>query len=155
MSNQATHKIITDIGLFLQQPDRKNKTIVFTNGCFDLLHKGHLHLLSEAKKLGDILIVAVNNDASVKRLKGKKRPIESLETRTQKLAALDTVDYVVSFSEDTPLLLIEQIKPDVLVKGGDYKKEEIIGNYLVQKVVIIPLLDGFSTTQQIKDNKLK
>jgi D-beta-D-heptose 7-phosphate kinase / D-beta-D-heptose 1-phosphate adenosyltransferase len=145
-------KIINDLSLFLQQLDRKNKTIVFTNGCFDLLHKGHLHLLNEAKKLGDVLIVAVNDDASVKKLKGESRPIESLATRMQKLAALEIVDYVISFSEDTPLQLIEKIKPDLLVKGGDYAIDKIIGSHLVQKVVIIPLLDGFSTTQIIEQN---
>lgn len=143
-------KIITDINSFLQSIERKNKTIVFTNGCFDLLHEGHLYLLEEAKKLGDILMVALNEDASVKRLKGETRPVETLAVRLQKLAALDVVDYVISFSENTPLQLIEKIHPDVLVKGGDYKKEEIVGNHIAKKTVIIPLLDGFSTTKIIQ-----
>lgn len=145
-----TLKCILNTAVFLSELNRKNKTIVFTNGCFDLLHKGHLHLLNEAKKLGDILIVAINNDASVKRLKGETRPIESLDIRMQKLANLEIVDYVIPFEEDTPLLLIEKIKPNVLVKGGDYKKDEIIGNQLVKNIVIIPLLEGFSTSKIIE-----
>lgn len=148
------HKIIGNIDLFLQYLDRNDKTIVFTNGCFDLLHEGHLHLLNESKKLGDILIVAVNDDASVHRLKGTSRPVDSLETRMKNLAELEAVDYVISFSEDTPLSLIELIQPDILVKGGDYKKEDIVGNQIAQKTVIISLLDGFSTTTKIeKGNK--
>ena len=153
MNNNSSFKIIADLHSFLQNFDRKNKTIVFTNGCFDLLHECHLHLLKEAKKLGDILIVAVNNDASVKRLKGETRPIESLEIRLKNLANLETVDYVISFSEDTPLQLIEQLQPTFLVKGGDYKKEEIIGNKIAQQTVIIPLLDGFSTTKTIQSKQ--
>lgn len=145
-------KIITDLNSFLQQFDRKIQTIVFTNGCFDLLHEGHLHLLKEAKKLGDILIVAVNTDDSIKKLKGEARPIEPLETRLNKLSKLDEVDYLIPFSEDTPLLLIQKIQPNILVKGGDYKKEEIVGNNIVQEVVIIPLLDGYSTTKIISRN---
>lgn len=146
----SSKKIILDIDLFLQQLDRTNKSIIFTNGCFDLLHEGHLHLIAESKKLGDKLIVAVNDDASVKRLKGATRPVESLETRMKNLAASETVDYIISFSEDTPLQIIEKIQPDVLVKGGDYKKEEVVGNHITQKTVIIPLLDGFSTTKIIQ-----
>lgn len=132
---------------------KKHQTIVFTNGCFDLLHEGHLHLLKEAKKLGDILIVGINDDASVKRLKGEKRPIEALEVRTRKLMDLENVDYVVPFSEDTPLHLIEQIKPDILVKGGDYTIDKIIGSRLVKRVVIIPLLEDFSTTKLINSKQ--
>lgn len=145
-------KIVSDVDLFLQLLNRKNQTIVFTNGCFDLLHEGHLHLLKEAKKLGNILIVAVNADDSIKRLKGNSRPIETLETRLNKLSKLDEVDYLISFSEDTPLHLIQKIQPDILVKGGDYKKEQIVGNNIAQKVVIIPLLEGFSTTKKISSN---
>src|SRR4051812_12954439 len=111
-------KIISDPDIFIRQTRGKNKTVVFTNGCFDLLHKGHLHLLQASKRLGDILIVAVNNDASVKILKGNHRPIENESTRMEKLAALSEVDAVILFSENTPLALIEKIRPDVLVKGG-------------------------------------
>ncbi|HRH56037.1 MAG TPA: adenylyltransferase/cytidyltransferase family protein [Chitinophagales bacterium] len=152
MNNNLSSKIIIDLDAFLQQHERKKQTIVFTNGCFDLLHEGHLYLLKAAKKLGDILIVAVNDDASVKRLKGITRPIESIELRMQKLANLEIVDYVIPFEEDTPLLLIEKIKPNVLVKGGDYKKEEIVGNKIALQTVIIPLLEGFSTTKIIEQN---
>ncbi|MDB5226290.1 MAG: rfaE bifunctional protein [Bacteroidota bacterium] len=150
--NDPTSKIFRHIESFLS--DRKNKKIVFTNGCFDLLHEGHLHLLREAKKLGDILIVAVNDDASVKRLKGEKRPVENLETRMKKLSQLNVVDAVISFDEDTPLELIQKIEPDILVKGNDYKEEDVVGGELVKKcggkVVLIPLLDGFSTTASLK-----
>lgn len=149
------HKRIIDLDLFLQHLDRKNQTIVFTNGCFDLLHEGHLHLLKEAKKLGNILIVAVNADDSIKRLKGNSRPIETLETRLNKLSKLDEVDYLISFSEDTPLHLIQKIQPDILVKGGDYLAENIIGKEFAKQVIIIPLLEDFSTTQKIKDNNLE
>jgi D-beta-D-heptose 7-phosphate kinase/D-beta-D-heptose 1-phosphate adenosyltransferase len=145
-------KIISDLNSFLQHLDRKNQTIVFTNGCFDLLHQGHLHLLQAAKKLGDLLIVAVNNDDSIKRLKGESRPIESLETRLSKLCKLDEVDFVISFSNDTPLHLIQKIQPDRLVKGGDYLPENIIGKEFVKQVITIPLLEGFSTTQIISKN---
>jgi rfaE bifunctional protein nucleotidyltransferase chain/domain len=132
-----SYKIIFDLETFLTSFERKNKTIVFTNGCFDLLHKGHLHLLNEAKKLGDILIVAVNDDASVKKLKGETRPIENLETRLKNLSKLDTIDFLISFSEETPIHLIEKIKPTILVKGGDYKKEDVVGNsYCTNKLLL-------------------
>ncbi len=153
MKNGSSSKIIYNIELLITNLYRENKTIVFTNGCFDLLHKGHLHLLEEAKKLGDILIVAVNDDASVKRLKGNSRPIESLEIRMKKIAELKAIDYVISFSEDTPLQLIEQLQPTILVKGGDYKKEEIVGNKIAHQTVIIPLLEGYSTTKEVESKK--
>lgn len=151
--NDPASKILRDIESFLSH--RKNKTIVFTNGCFDLLHEGHLHLLKESKILGDILVVAVNDDASVKRLKGEKRPVENLETRMKKLSELKEVDFIISFSEDTPLQLIQKIQPDILVKGNDYKEEDVVGGDLVKeqggKVVLIPLLDGFSTTSKLEN----
>ncbi|MCC6583265.1 MAG: adenylyltransferase/cytidyltransferase family protein [Chitinophagales bacterium] len=150
MQHPDTSKIIHDVDAFLEHLDRNDKSIIFTNGCFDLLHEGHLHLIAESKKLGDILIVAVNDDASIQRLKGATRPIERLETRMNHLAALETVDYIISFSEDTPLQIIEKIQPDILVKGGDYKKEEVVGNHIARKTVIIPLLEGFSTTKIIQ-----
>lgn len=143
-------KIVQNIADFLSKIERKNNTIVFTNGCFDLLHEGHLHLLKEAKKLGTILLVAVNEDASVQRLKGNTRPIESLEIRMQKLAEISEVDYIISFSEDTPYSLIKTIQPNILVKGGDYKMEEVVGREFVQQVVLIPLLAGYSTTKLIE-----
>lgn len=151
MLNSKKH--ITDVQQLLSYLDRENKKIVFTNGCFDLLHQGHLHLLKEAKKLGDKLIVAINSNASVRKLKGEARPIETLEIRIEKLIALDDVDYVISFSDDTPIMLIEQIQPDILVKGGDYKIDEIIGRQFAKNITIIPLLSNFSTTKIIGEGK--
>ena len=128
----------------------KGKRIVFTNGCFDVIHVGHIRCLNEARKLGDVLIVGVNSDDSVKRLKGKNRPVNSLNDRMEVLAALSSVDHVISFDEDTPYELISEIMPDVLVKGGDYLREEVVGADIVEKnggkVVIIPLTEGRSTT---------
>ncbi len=129
------------------------KKIVFTNGCFDLLHRGHVHLLKEAKGFGDILIVGVNDDASVTRLKGPPRPVFALKERLEILEALEAVDYLVSFSADTPQKLISVILPDVLVKGGDWKPEEIVGKEEVEsaggKVIVIPCLASHSTTEII------
>ncbi|MFQ5499622.1 MAG: D-glycero-beta-D-manno-heptose 1-phosphate adenylyltransferase [Candidatus Zixiibacteriota bacterium] len=110
---------------------KEGTTIVFTNGVFDILHRGHIDLLSKAKALGDILIVGLNSDASVRRLKGKGRPLQSQADRAAILLALEAVDYVAPFGEDTPLKLIERIMPDVLVKGADYKISEIVGAELV------------------------
>ena len=157
MSLPDQSKIVLDMDVFLSDPDKKNKTIVFTNGCFDLLHNGHLHLIKEAKKEGDHLIVGINDDASVKRLKGETRPVENIEKRMLHLAQLKEVDFIIPFSEDTPLLLIEKIKPAVLVKGGDYIENEIVGADFVKsnggKVVLVPLLKGFSTTKSIRFSK--
>jgi rfaE bifunctional protein nucleotidyltransferase chain/domain len=128
--------------------------IVFTNGVFDLLHKGHLYSLSAAAAEADYLIVAINSDASVKRLKGESRPLNNEESRALVLASLVIVDAVVVFNEDTPREIINLIKPDVLVKGGDYRPDEIIGAKEVLenggRVVINPILAGFSTTAIIK-----
>jgi D-glycero-beta-D-manno-heptose 1-phosphate adenylyltransferase len=130
-----------------------SKTVVFTNGCFDLLHAGHIQSLTQAADEGDYLVVALNSDASVKKLKGDNRPVNTEQTRAQVLASLSMVDAVVVFSEDTPLELIKKIMPDVLVKGGDYKLEEIAGAKEViangGRVVINPILPGFSTTSII------
>jgi len=131
----------------------RNNKIIFTNGCFDLLHDGHLELLMKAKDLGGKLIVGINSDASVKRLKGEKRPIKSEKSRLLQLAALQMVDAVVLFEEDTPIELIKLIQPDILVKGGDYDVATIVGAKEVQanggSVVVIPLVEGFSTTRII------
>lgn len=128
--------------------------IIMTNGCFDILHSGHVTYLEKAKELGDRLIIAVNDDASVKRLKGNDRPINSTEQRMLVLAALRAVDWVVSFSEDTPERLVAKINPDILVKGGDYQIAEIAGaKHVIDhggEVVIVPLVEGFSTTSLIK-----
>ncbi|NBP65096.1 MAG: D-glycero-beta-D-manno-heptose 1-phosphate adenylyltransferase [Bacteroidetes bacterium] len=142
-----------DIYAEVQKLKSEKKNIVFTNGCFDILHKGHVAYLQAAKSLGDILIVGMNTDASVQRLKGQDRPVNSLEDRAFVLSALRSVDYVVAFDEDTPLSLIQAILPDVLVKGGDYTIDTIVGATEVLsyggKVEIIPFVEGKSTTSII------
>jgi D-beta-D-heptose 7-phosphate kinase/D-beta-D-heptose 1-phosphate adenosyltransferase len=137
-----------------------NKKIVFTNGVFDILHQGHIFSLSQAAREGDMLIIGLNADASVKRLKGDSRPVNNQESRALVLASLVMVDAVVLFEEDSPLELIKSLMPDVLVKGGDYTVEQIAGAKEViangGHVVINPILEGFSTTniiQQISNNK--
>ncbi|MFK8103843.1 MAG: D-glycero-beta-D-manno-heptose 1-phosphate adenylyltransferase [Saprospiraceae bacterium] len=128
-----------------------SEQLVFTNGCFDILHYGHLHYLAEAKSLGDKLIVGLNSAASVKRLKGDHRPINDELTRQYTLAALQFVDAVVVFEEDTPYQLIEIVMPDILVKGGDWAPEAIVGSDLVLKnggkVQSLPFIEGYSTTK--------
>lgn len=136
---------------------QKNKKIVFTNGCFDLLHVGHIRYLQEARKLGDILVVGVNADASVRRLKGPTRPVQNENDRAEILAALGAVDYTVLFSEDTPLELIQKVKPNILVKGGDWKPEQIVGADFVMshggKVMSLQFVEGRSTTKLIEKAK--
>jgi D-beta-D-heptose 7-phosphate kinase/D-beta-D-heptose 1-phosphate adenosyltransferase len=122
------------------------RKVVFTNGCFDVLHQGHRKLLQEAKELGDLLVVGLNSDDSIKRLKGETRPINSVGHRVEALTALPFVDAVIVFEEDTPLELLQELRPDILVKGGDYLPEEIVGRELVDEVVVIPLVEGVSTT---------
>ena len=125
------------------------REIVFANGCFDIIHFGHIHLLKSAKALGKRLIVGVNSDASVKKLKGDTRPINSQEVRLAQVKALPYVDEAYIFNEDTPYELIKKVKPDIIVKGGDYTKDEVVGNDLA-RIEIIPLLEGFSTTKIIE-----
>ncbi|EAJ5673806.1 D-glycero-beta-D-manno-heptose-7-phosphate kinase [Campylobacter lari] len=127
----------------------QNQKVVFTNGCFDIVHYGHIKYLEKAKKLGDILVVGLNSDESIKRLKGNSRPINLEFQRACMLASMYFVDYVVIFNEDTPYELIEFLKPDVLVKGADYKDKEVVGSNLVKKVELIDFEDGFSTTNII------
>jgi len=147
--------MMNEIDLYaeVQKLKSEKKNIVFTNGCFDILHKGHVAYLQAAKSLGDILIVGMNTDASVQRLKGQDRPVNSLEDRAFVLSALRSVDYVIAFDEDTPLSLIQAIMPDVLVKGGDYTIDTIVGATEVLshggKVEIIPFVEGKSTTSII------
>jgi len=124
------------------------RKIVFTNGCFDLLHIGHIRYLKEARKLGDVLIVGLNSDASVRRLK-PQRPLNEESQRAEVLASLEMVDFVILFSEDTPYKLIESIRPDVLVKGGDWKKEDIVGSDIVAEVHSLPYVPGVSTSSII------
>src|SRR5678815_3608412 len=135
----------------LQRWHDAGEEIIFTNGCFDILHAGHSAYLEAASRLGDRLIVGVNDDASVKRLKGETRPINILSSRTYLLASLSCVDAVVPFSEDTPLNLINLLRPDILVKGGDYTPENIVGAADViswgGEVKVIPFIEGFSTTK--------
>jgi cytidyltransferase-related domain len=138
----------------LERLRAEGKIIVFTNGCFDIIHVGHIKILFEAKKQGDILIVGINDDDSVKRLKGKDRPILPLSARQVILASIEAVDYVVPFSEDTPENLIKEIEPNVLVKGEDWPEDKIVGADFVKskggKIVRVKLVEGFSTSNIIK-----
>ena len=136
---------------------KKGRVVVFTNGCFDILHAGHVKFLQEARRRGDLLVVAVNSDASVRRIKGKGRPINRQADRLMVLSELQSVDYVLVFDEDDPLKLIEAIKPEVLVKGGDYQRSEVVGGDLVEsyggKVVLVELVKGRSTTNIIRKSR--
>ena len=132
--------------------------IVFTNGCFDLLHRGHVEYLAQAADMADVLVVGLNTDASVRRLKGDTRPVNNEEARAMVLASLGFVDAVVLFDEDTPYSLIEAVRPDIHVKGADYQPEEIVGYDIVTSyggiVTTIPLVDGYSTTMIISESCL-
>ncbi len=148
------------LDVWLRQCREHGDKIVFSNGCFDILHRGHVEYLSKAADLGDVLIIGLNTDASVRRLKGESRPVNGQESRALLLAALSFVDAVVFFDEDTPYNLINKVQPDVLVKGKDYKPEDVVGYDIVTskggKVITIDLVDGFSTTNIInKINGLK
>ena len=136
---------------------KERKTVVFTNGCFDILHAGHVTYLEEAKKEGDILIVALNSDSSVRTLKGRGRPVVNQNERSMVLAALDSVDFVTVFEEDDPAAIIKALGPDVIVKGADWRKDEIIGGDYVKKsggrVATAPIYKGLSTTSLIKKIK--
>lgn len=143
-----------EIKPYLEEARREGKRIVFTNGCFDILHAGHVRYLKEAKALGDILIVGLNSDISVQLIKGSQRPICHEDERAEVLAAIGCVDYVILFDDPTPLPIIEKIEPDILVKGEDWKEEAIVGREFVEgrggKVIRIPLKEGVSTTAIIK-----
>jgi D-beta-D-heptose 7-phosphate kinase/D-beta-D-heptose 1-phosphate adenosyltransferase len=131
--------------------------IGFTNGCFDLLHPGHVKLLAEARAACDRLVVGLNDDDSVRRLKGDSRPVQDVHARAEVLAALEAVDLVVVFAEDTPLELIRRVRPRVLAKGGDYRREDVVGRELVEKdggeVMLIDLVPGFSTTRIVRKSR--
>lgn len=135
-------------------PLRGSKRIVFTNGCFDIIHAGHVDYLGKAKSLGDVLVVGMNSDSSIRRIKGEKRPILPQELRAKVLSSLKPVDYVVIFEEDTPLELIKAVKPDILVKGGDWEIDRIVGRDFVEsyggEVVTIPFEYNISTTKIIE-----
>jgi len=136
----------------------KNKKIVFTNGCFDIIHLGHIDYLSKAKDLGDILVVGLNTDSSVSRIKGKNRPIVDQNSRSMILASLRFIDAIVLFDEDTPYNLINLIEPDILVKGSDYDPADIVGADIVEskegEIVTIPFLEGYSTSSIIEKIKM-
>jgi D-beta-D-heptose 7-phosphate kinase/D-beta-D-heptose 1-phosphate adenosyltransferase len=141
---------MSDITETIEELKSKGKKIVFTNGCFDILHRGHAEYLEQAKSLGDFLVVAVNSDSSVKRLKGKDRPVNNETDRAFMLDKLRAVDIVTIFTEDTPYNVISEVKPDVLVKGGDWKEDEIVGSDIVKrlggKVISLKFVDNYSTT---------
>ena len=147
-------KSLEELKSIASQAKARGQKIVFTNGCFDILHRGHLHVLREAKALGDLLIVAVNSDGSVKRLKGPSRPVINEAGRSELIAALEMVDYVTLFAETDPRRLIEEIQPDILAKGGDWRRDQVVGADIVErsggKVAVIPYLKGFSTTEIIE-----
>jgi D-beta-D-heptose 7-phosphate kinase/D-beta-D-heptose 1-phosphate adenosyltransferase len=146
-------KHLDSLKKIVSQLKRKGKRIVFANGCFDILHYGHVKYLEDAKRTGDILIVGVNSDSSVRRIKGDKRPIVKEADRVSLVAALESVDYAVLFNEGTPIKVIESLKPDVLIKGADWGKANIVGARLVLglggKVIRIKLIEGRSTTKLI------
>ena len=141
-----------DLKTILASYREKGLRIVFTNGCFDILHAGHVRYLREAKALGDILVVGLNSDASVSRLK-PGRPVNGENQRAEVLSALEMIDFVVLFSEDTPYELIRSLKPDVLVKGGDWKIQDIVGSDIVPEVRSLPFIEGMSSTAII--NRLR
>jgi D-beta-D-heptose 7-phosphate kinase/D-beta-D-heptose 1-phosphate adenosyltransferase len=153
LTRPAQSKIHTaqDLDSIVDKWKKKGDRIVFTNGCFDILHAGHIKYLEAAAEKGDRLVVALNSDESVQKLKGESRPINVLDSRMYIVASLQCVDAVVAFNEDTPINLINKLKPDVLVKGGDYKKDTIVGATEVESwggsVEVIPYVEGYSTTK--------
>ena len=153
MTDSPPRKLLSRDRLLNELARPRDLRLVFTNGCFDILHRGHVEYLEFARSLGDALVIGLNSDESVRRLKGPSRPVNPAEDRAVVLAALEAVDYVTIFSEDTPLSLISDLLPDVLVKGGDYTPETVVGAEAVEaaggRVVIAPLLPGRSTTNLI------
>jgi len=158
-SDPFTSKIIghEELNQRIRSWKSENKTIVFTNGCFDILHRGHIHYLAKAAELADIFIIGLNTDASVRKLKGPNRPLQDEESRAEILAALQFVDYVIFFDEETPYNLISKVQPNILVKGSEYKPEDIVGYDIVTnnggKVLTIDMMKGYSTSTIIQ--KLK
>jgi D-beta-D-heptose 7-phosphate kinase/D-beta-D-heptose 1-phosphate adenosyltransferase len=149
LGNRGAAECVKHMGTYILKVSDIIKTIVFTNGCFDILHAGHIDLLEKSKKLGEYLIVGLNSDSSVKRLKGQSRPINKQEDRKKALESIKFVDEVVIFEEDTPIELIKKVKPDIITKGGDYTFDSVVGNDLAI-IKIIPLLEDHSTTNIIK-----
>jgi D-beta-D-heptose 7-phosphate kinase/D-beta-D-heptose 1-phosphate adenosyltransferase len=153
---QIRAKILDLDGLLarLEEVRARGERVVFTNGCFDLLHVGHALMLRQARELGDFLVVAINSDASIRKLKGEGRPVVAEDERAAMLALFDFVDAVIVFDEDVPIPLLERIRPEVLAKGGDYMPETVVGRDLVEsyggRVALVPYLDGVSTTEMIR-----
>lgn len=154
---KAKNKIMTraKLAAFVKKAKAEGKKIVFTNGCFDILHAGHVSSIEFAKSKGDILVLGLNSDSSIKRLKGPKRPVNKQADRALVVAALGAVDAVCIFSQDTPLELIKLVKPDVLVKGADYKNKEVVGSQFAGRVVLFSLVKGRSTTNLINKISLQ
>ena len=150
---------INDLKVKTERWKSLGNQIVFTNGCFDIIHQGHIEVLSKSADLGGKLIVGLNSDKSIKKLKGKNRPIKDEHSRAMLLASFNFVDAVILFSDDTPVRLIRELKPDILAKGGDYKIEKIAGHKIIQEtggeVKLIPFVEGYSSTQIIKNIKQK
>jgi rfaE bifunctional protein nucleotidyltransferase chain/domain len=150
----AKLKSLDELAAIAAQARRDGKSVVFTNGCFDILHRGHVHILRQAKSLGDLLIVALNSDRSVKAIKGPRRPVLSEIDRVELIGAMEMVDYLVLFDEPDPYNLIAAIKPNVLAKGGDWSAEKVIGADVVEqaggRVALIPYLKGFSSSEIIE-----
>ncbi|MBS4067911.1 MAG: bifunctional heptose 7-phosphate kinase/heptose 1-phosphate adenyltransferase [Sulfurimonas sp. RIFOXYB2_FULL_37_5] len=149
-TSDAHIKSFDEIKSVVERYRKNGKKVVFTNGCFDILHVGHVKYLQEAKSFGDVLIVGLNSDASVKRLKGESRPVNIAEDRAYLLAALEAVDFVVPFEDDTPYELIKMISPDILVKGGDYKGKDVVGAEFSGELMLVDFVDGKSTTKTIQ-----
>jgi rfaE bifunctional protein nucleotidyltransferase chain/domain len=153
---EAMKKILTweELKKVLDLRRKEGKTIVFTNGCFDILHVGHVQYLQEARRMGDLLVLALNSDASVRAIKGEKRPLVPQAERAEVVASLASVDYVTLFDETTPLRIIEYLRPNCIVKGGDWKESSVAGGDLVRawggRVVIVPLTEGASTTNIVE-----
>jgi D-beta-D-heptose 7-phosphate kinase/D-beta-D-heptose 1-phosphate adenosyltransferase len=156
IENRGPGKIFSSTALAkkLASLRSRGKRIVFTNGCFDILHVGHVEYLGKARKLGDLLVIGLNSDKSVRKIKGDSRPINRQADRAKVLSALSFVDYVTIFNEDTPESLIKKLKPDVLAKGGDWKPKDIVGGDFVKsrggRVVSIPFVEGYSTTSLLR-----
>ena len=146
-------KSLAELSAITAAAKTNGEIVVFTNGCFDLLHRGHVHLLRNARALGDVLIVAINSDQSIKLIKGPKRPILSEGDRLQLIASMEMVNYVLLFDEPDPCNIISILRPDILVKGGDWPADQVVGADIVEasggKVVVVPYLKGFSTTEII------
>jgi len=149
-SSDAHIKTLDEITTLSSELKARDKKIVFTNGCFDILHAGHVRYLEIARSYGDVLILGLNSDRSVRALKGENRPINTQLDRAYILAALEAVDYVVVFDEDTPYNLIKTVQPHILVKGGDYKGKEVIGQDIVDELKLVQFVDGKSTTKTIE-----